>query len=774
MRKKLNYSIVICLLLLPFYTFSQVTQKEINQEKYWRFRERLKNFIVFDDCQGCGLIAKFRDEFDPSNSPAAYESLLYNSNTVLKSGNGNLSYPDEVMHLGLLMGALASEYSLLRLSGETLKASQTLKELAYVLEAFNRLDKTAEPWWRYYFNGAPAGTGHPSGPDLNGFFIRNDVPINFPNMLVGGDLIENRLNSGYFHVDDGKIVETIQSTFTDDVLREGQNFPNLSFAPLQNCHHFENDRLGPIEESLDQVCNIMLGLALCAKNIPPFQHAQDNNGNTFHFSDGQTDVLLEVKAIAERITFWIQSHGWNIINPITNSCVKGVFWDENITSTDPCKCIAGGAVFELFAYGLAMVNTRIQIAPDMTNDVLASNFYAIHYASDATVTTSASAWLTTLNNVSIGKEDYKVLTLAAAGHVWGASTGLHLVARCAHEFTSDQMPGDRWHLPLVHQAIYGALNTSYPAQFYECLINNAPCKSTHNNDENFYWSSQGGLAFDGTIGSGPYYDLETPNYSYLLYFNLFNLVYPHYLLLGSNYHSISPFNLCDEDILKQNYFETDKKTFIASNTITARAEFPTNPIPEQKGKYVIENDNDLQPFPYSRADINFLAKKEIILQPGFEVHAGSNFSASIVPYLNGMNCNSSTSVAEGTCESWIAAFRTQSNSSSYQEVYDSYFVNHRSDQIDSSKYSIDKQQKEHFISIYPNPSNGFFIIDFSDKYSELEVDIFDIFGKQLKIEKLIKPKSEINLSDFSKGMYLVKIVDVNRNEVVNLTKIIIQ
>jgi hypothetical protein len=32
------------------------SQETINLNKYWRYRERLKNFVVQGDCQGCCLI----------------------------------------------------------------------------------------------------------------------------------------------------------------------------------------------------------------------------------------------------------------------------------------------------------------------------------------------------------------------------------------------------------------------------------------------------------------------------------------------------------------------------------------------------------------------------------------------------------------------------------------------------------------------------------------------------------------------------------------------
>lgn len=72
---------------------------------------------------------------------------------------------------------LATEYKLLNDQG--LDTYQTRKELYYALEAFNRLDLNAESYFNLAGDTFPNQAIYPPSSDLNGFFIRDDVPDNF-------------------------------------------------------------------------------------------------------------------------------------------------------------------------------------------------------------------------------------------------------------------------------------------------------------------------------------------------------------------------------------------------------------------------------------------------------------------------------------------------------------------------------------------------------------------------------------------------------------------
>lgn len=744
---------LICITFCYTYAWAQPAQ---NLKKYWRYHERFKNYVVPGDCQGCSLPATGRlafFNFEPSNGNIVHD--------------GHLNYPDETIHLGYYIGTLATEFGLYyRRYGGGLENN----DLWNVLEAFNRLDKTAEGWWRYYYLHEPTST--PQEGDLNGFFIRDDVPADFVNQMYNDEgnlnLIENDLNSSYFPSDDGRITAVVHSSFTDAVYTTGAGFK-------YPCSDLNGATVGPKEESLDQVCQLMLGLALAAKYVPPGMIANDINGLPKQFSDGKYDILEEVQVIAARITGWIQSHGWIIKNPITEGCAKGVFWSQPL-QYDPCKCIAGGSDFRTFSYGLAKVNVRIQNAPAMANDALAASTFSTLYGVDPKVMNSAPIWLTYLQWASIGKEDDKVLSLAAAGHVWGTETGMVLQDRCAHEFVSGQHPGDRLHLPLVHQAIYGSSNASYPSAFYECLLDHAECCGPHGDDGNEIWSQNQGLFFNG------YYDgnnstFEFNGLSYMFYFNLYNLVYPTYLQ-GSNYHYIQPFDLCDNDIVKTgfikdgtSFIESDKKIFIASNSITAQGGGnPNNPIP-----YIIDNDDDLQPMPYAQANVTFMAKNLVHLLPGFEAHEGAEFHATINTVLQGMNCTTpnqaSVSDCSGLINEWKSLITNDSISPETLETITKTF-----EQQNSNAASIQKSEFSFYdYAIVPNPNNGNFtitIINKSNRKANIsKVIIYDAIWNIVKeIEMAFEPL-QIDISEYPKGLYFVKI---ENEQGVKMEKIIYQ
>jgi hypothetical protein len=54
MKKALKFISILTFLLSCHFSQSQTSEK--NLQKYWKYRERLKNFVVVGDCEGCGLI----------------------------------------------------------------------------------------------------------------------------------------------------------------------------------------------------------------------------------------------------------------------------------------------------------------------------------------------------------------------------------------------------------------------------------------------------------------------------------------------------------------------------------------------------------------------------------------------------------------------------------------------------------------------------------------------------------------------------------------------
>jgi len=71
------------------------------------------------------------------------------------------------------------------------------------------------------------------------------------------------------------------------------------------------------------------------------------------------------------------------------------------------------------------------------------------------------------------------------------------------------------------------------------------------------------------------------------------------------------------------------------------------------------------------------------------------------------------------------------------------------------------------ISIYPNPSsNGIFTLSLDNEHTKIKLEVYNMFGQNIYNEEVINSKNHsINLNNFSKGIYLVKIK--NNDEVIN-------
>ncbi|TND10414.1 MAG: hypothetical protein FD123_56 [Bacteroidetes bacterium] len=508
LRRWLLAIVAVCL-----FQISYAQAPQINLEKYWKYRERLKNAVVPGNCMGCSL-------------PASRG----------RDGASELAWDDETIELGYYIGMLATEYRLLQVNGQN--TATAAKELYYALETFNRLDKMAEYYWQREYSG---NTGYvPHASDLNGFFIRDDVDTGFFHQVYNGNLVENHLNNSLVPAPDGKRAKKASSGFSENI------YEKLSDSGQQ---------LGPTEESLDQATQLLIGFALVAKYVP----ASDHYLGTF-FSDGEISFAQEAKNCANRIVTWMQINNWNIINPVTGHCAWGVFWENSSPN-----CSDGGANVLGFSYGFAMANSQIQSG---FNAAAATLYFGTHYGADPVVAASVSAWnvfMTSPPPISPW-EDFKVLTLAAIGNPWGStSTQATIRSRCEKEYVQGHSVMAT-HLPMLHAMLFGT-PCLMPGSVYECMINSAPCDGNNAYNLNYEWSNAGGRVLGGPNGY-VVYSSELNGLDYLLYFNMYNLHAPAYL--GSSYQYIRPEDLVVSNIVKQSYTEYDEKNFAAENTITAQ------------------------------------------------------------------------------------------------------------------------------------------------------------------------------------------------------------
>jgi hypothetical protein len=70
-----------------------------------------------------------------------------------------------------------------------------------------------------------------------------------------------------------------------------------------------------------------------------------------------------------------------------------------------------------------------------------------------------------------------------------------------------------------------------------------------------------------------------------------------------------------------------------------------------------------------------------------------------------------------------------------------------------------------YYSLYPNPSNGKFIVETNDELSYI-IELYNLLGEKV-CEKFVSNKQEIDMQQLASGTYIVKIII---NEVVIKTE----
>ena len=71
-------------------------------------------------------------------------------------------------------------------------------------------------------------------------------------------------------------------------------------------------------------------------------------------------------------------------------------------------------------------------------------------------------------------------------------------------------------------------------------------------------------------------------------------------------------------------------------------------------------------------------------------------------------------------------------------------------------------------SLYPNPNNGNFTVQFSSEHNDVNVRVHDLRGRQVFAKSFQNNglfNQELNLNNASSGIYLVTVQDGNRKEV---------
>ncbi len=195
------------------------TQDELNLEKYWKYRERLKTYFMKIGSDA-GMSIPMSGRIPDWDSADIAGTSDFDVTT--------LEWRDATISLGYYFIVLATEYKLLNDAGQDTES--TLIELYYALNALNRLDLKAETYH------SEDQFDIPTSADLNGLFLRDDIPANFADNWQ-----PETLPDGY-PMPDGN------ATLRVDADAQGYDYGPYEDFNAQNV------------ESLDQLVTIILGL----------------------------------------------------------------------------------------------------------------------------------------------------------------------------------------------------------------------------------------------------------------------------------------------------------------------------------------------------------------------------------------------------------------------------------------------------------------------------------------------------------------------------------
>lgn len=79
-------------------------------------------------------------------------------------------------------------------------------------------------------------------------------------------------------------------------------------------------------------------------------------------------------------------------------------------------------------------------------------------------------------------------------------------------------------------------------------------------------------------------------------------------------------------------------------------------------------------------------------------------------------------------------------------------------------------ESEYQISVYPNPSSGIFTIQTTDLEIAFSITVRDLSGKIIHSESMAKNKTQLDLSNYSSGIYFVTIATNSNQQTVKLIK----
>lgn len=735
--KRIVVIIITLLLLHGLDSKVRAQSYEENLKKYWFFRYKLVNDFMQIGNQ-CG-----------ESMPATTRSLWTGETP---NGTCHLKWSDATIDLAHYIGVLATEYALLKQNNQD--CTRTIKELYYALKALERLDLTAEEHCRDFTATQSCQNVNPQEGDLNGFFIRDDIPLNF-------------VNNNLKHFNRPNVMFPVNGEYGNVVGRMDGYLQDPPGTWLTWQQAYGSVPHYPTEVSQDQIAALYVGLSLA----------------TYYLGQSETYNYENLKSLAQntlmRISYYSAPDKFTIRNPLTGDCVYGISPDKYGTGT---QCDAGGARMMPSSFavseGLMKVNANWSFGQYNQQAVMMaiSNPFVQVYQMTKYFPNEAYWFPTAFTSVA---RSWRMLSFGSV------NVSRFFINRLS--FKDD----NRWpHLPLIYRLIHGGAMPSPNSKSYEELLNLKPkCGNfTYSGNspayEEWEWSNVNRLEEAYKRGADEVkkhhrFD-ESNNLDYMLLFNL-------YLLnKGNDYASYynNPY-----------YVQNLSSTFASSIPVRLN-------VLEYLG-------TTAQVLP--SADVTLRGAKEIVLLPGFRAHSGSKFRAYVEDY--GVLCsNGQAGLQQESCVN-PRMFSTTSSSNWYAdggEFPGERFVNipipkdtledYEPTEEEMAKDSTDIYEQimnsgdstlieylqmltdngtqnepigtvkgitpvvkpddraENGIQIFPNPTSREVFVRTTNEGLIREIKVFNLLGQEvLSLPNTNTHEARLDMSAFVKGTYILRI-----------------
>ncbi len=262
MKKQLFILVAICATL---QCYGQTD--ELNLQKYWKFRnDFVQKYVKIGPQRGESLPVGVRQPLDCENNVVGAQEH-----------KGMLSWGDGGVRQGHYLSLLATEYALRKKYNLDLEGIRS--ELYFALNAIERLDKFAESELDQLYG---IDNFYPT-EDLNGFFLRDDVPENFHLNWQNDAMDPKCVNASFYK--------------NDNVAQ--LNDPVLGFVTENTT--YQNT------PSIDQIAYLLQGLTLVWKLV-------DHDTVTPPGMTQSKDLNQWAVDITQRILHYAYDHNWQIID----------------------------------------------------------------------------------------------------------------------------------------------------------------------------------------------------------------------------------------------------------------------------------------------------------------------------------------------------------------------------------------------------------------------------------------------------------------------------